>query len=142
MDLAARVSSALILTTGLLGIASGCSSGNHAGTSGAGAGGGTGTGGGGPDPRFGTVGYGAGDIAQAPCTGVVNPMGPGIEVPWPSPSNTGHDGPEGSSLHFTWSGGMHNVVQVASWQDYWHPSPSYADPGFVRGFESGPEAAS
>jgi hypothetical protein len=110
-----------------------------AGGSGAGAAGAGGADGG---SVFGTVGFGAGDVAEAPCTGVVDPMGPVTPMPWPNLPNIGHDGAEGSSLHFTWTGGSHNVVQIASWQDYWHPSPSFANPNFPRGFVSGPKAAS
>lgn len=128
------------VTTALLAFAIGCTgSGQH--QTGSGAGGGT-PDGGGPDPSFGTEGHGKGDIAQQPCGGIDNAMGPVIDMPWPSPSNIGHDGPEGSSLHFTWSGASHNVVQIAAWQDYWHPQPSLSDPGFPRGFTSGPKADS
>ncbi len=97
---------------------------------------------GGPDPHFGTDGYGKGDIAQAPCDGVVNAMGPVLDMVWPNPSNVGHDGAEGSSIHFHWSGGGHNVVQVTSWLDYWHPGPTLTNPGFPRGFNSGAKADS
>ena len=97
---------------------------------------------GGPDPLFGTDGHGKGDIAQAPCDGVVNALGPVLDMAWPNPSNIGHDGPEGSSIHFHWSGGPHNVVQITSWLDYWHPSPSMMDPAFPRGFKSGAKADS
>ena len=97
---------------------------------------------GGSAPVFGSDGYGKGDVAQAPCEGVVNAQGPVIDLPWPNPSNVGHDGSEGSSIHFHWSSGSHNVVQIASWEDYWHPSPSLGDPGFARGLKSGPKSDS
>lgn len=119
----------------LLGAAAGCSGSGHAA---AGGGGGTS----GPDPLFGTDGHGKGDVAQAPCDGVTNARGPVIDMAWPSPSNVGHDGAEGSSLHFHWSAGSHDVVQVASWKDFWHPDASTADPGFPRELSSGPKAAS
>src|SRR5690242_288694 len=96
----------------LLGVAGGCSTSDHA-SDGAGSGGSS-TSSGGPDPLFGSDGHGKGDVAEAPCDGGVAAMGPILDMPWPSPSNTGHDGAEGSSLHFHWSGGSHNVVQVAS----------------------------
>ena len=123
----------------LLGVAGGCSTAAHPAAAGSG---GDRTSSGGPDPLFGSDGHGKGDVAQAPCDGGVAAMGPIIDMPWPNPSNTNHDGDEGSSIHFHWSGSSHDVVQVASWQDYWHPSPSYADPGFPRGFKSGPKADS
>lgn len=113
-----------------------------AGEAGSGAGAGLADGGvpdSGPDPNFGTDGYGKGDIAQAPCEGVTNAMGTVIDMQWPNPSNIGHDGFEGSSLHFYWNGGSHNVVQIESWQDFWHPNPSLSDPGFLNGFKSGPK---
>jgi hypothetical protein len=118
----------------LIALAGGC----HSASSAPGAGG-AGAGGGGPDPRFGSAGYGLGDVAQQPCDGGAPETGTILDMPWPNPSNVGHDGPENSALHFHWTGALHNVVQVASWQDYWHPDPSYADPGFPRGFTSGPK---
>jgi len=34
------------------------------------------------------------------------------------------------------------VVQITSWLDYWHPSPTMTDPGFPNGFTSGAKSDS
>lgn len=94
-----------------------------------------------PDPNFGKPGYGGGDVSQAPCVGHVNPPGaPMITMAWPSASN-GNQGEfagfEGQGIRFEWNAGSHNVLQIDSWSDHYHPSPSFSDPKFPRGIRSG-----
>lgn len=85
----------------------------------------------GDDPTGGTTG----DEIDA-CAGMVNTPGPVLDLAWPAAENVGHDAVEGQTVRFHWSG-LHNVLQVATFDGQVPPTPQFGDAGWARQIHSG-----
>jgi hypothetical protein len=70
------------------------------------------------------------------CADVVQQPGSITDIPWPAAMNVGHDSIAGQTVRFHWTG-VHNVLQVATFEGQLPPTPKYGDAGWPEQIRSG-----